>query len=656
MELIETRTDTLSTMKLRLLAVAFISVLSTCLASWSPNANAQASPAGTVSTNWNSTISGSTGTWRLDVTNPHVVSGSKHSGGFCFGFNLELNGASVFNSAILHNPRLDTYPLTVAFFTPANTNGQVNQIQDLAVADLQSSLEYQFNSSTVITSGNNFTTASPLCVSASDWTTTWKSISTPKMPVEAAIQIRYVIGASNLIYSRFVYFPISTSLFSFLPNQATSASAVKKANSLVSIPPTPDTSRPMYVATTAITSCEKDPTCLNYVRGPNVLGPNYATDPHQAWTEISHPTIVGTATPGATLTVTGGEWVGPSVPTYLFVWHHCSEGQGDDLTNGYAAGPYYYAGMTTLNWRPQIFCGDFAVGSEGTSFTIPANYPAGYVTVQEFVQLSPNQAGFGFYESAKGLPVTTNGVVGTPPGIQTSSVRICPISCTDPHLARPINGYSEGFAKTIDSSIGQIVSSTTGSNSTFLSPSLSWYLCTNSDTKSTSQVPADCLISPTSSNSRKYQVQQSDGGKNLRLCATATNSIGSSTQCSPTYFLTTPAFLVSKPTLSGTATVGSSLTISQGIWGGAPTPQILTAWYSCDYVPVNLDSAISLGLENGTPSFPSCGLPVGPRNVTSFAVTAQNQNKFIIVLITGTNTGNGEVAGASTYLISNKVP
>ena len=80
-----------------------------------------------------------------------------------------------------------------------------------------------------------------------------------------------------------------------------------------------------------------------------------------------------------------------------------------------------------------------------------------------------------------------------------------------------------------------------------------------------------------------YTVQSADAGHSLVCEVTATNSAGTTTATSAAVSVAaSPPADTTKPTLSGTAAVGSSLSCSPGTWTGEPTPTLTYQWLRDD--------------------------------------------------------------------------
>ncbi|PWL18993.1 hypothetical protein DKP76_07130 [Falsochrobactrum shanghaiense] len=79
------------------------------------------------------------------------------------------------------------------------------------------------------------------------------------------------------------------------------------------------------------------------------------------------------------------------------------------------------------------------------------------------------------------------------------------------------------------------------------------------------------------------------------------------------------------PAITGTATVGQTLTVTNGTWTGTPTPTYARQWYADD-----------VAIEGAT--------------ATTYALTAAEEGAVITVVVTATNAA-GSVTAASNATV-----
>jgi hypothetical protein len=83
-----------------------------------------------------------------------------------------------------------------------------------------------------------------------------------------------------------------------------------------------------------------------------------------------------------------------------------------------------------------------------------------------------------------------------------------------------------------------------------------------------------------------------------------------------------------KPTVSGTATVGKSLSAGQGTWTGNPRPTIRYQWYACTTAVTAARSTV-----------PSTCKKITSATRSTFKLTSAQRGKYVAVLVTGTSLG-----------------
>ena len=141
----------------------------------------------------------------------------------------------------------------------------------------------------------------------------------------------------------------------------------------------------------------------------------------------------------------------------------------------------------------------------------------------------------------------------------------------------------------------------TASNGVWLAyPSASisrqWYRCGSSVAVGDSVPPNCSAIS--GETGATYSQSLADAGKYLTIATTSSNSVGSRFVISAaTSTSNYPPTLVSEPTISGAAVLGSTLTSSYGEWLGFPVPSVSYQWYRCAVVIAQETSSMPLGCE-----------------------------------------------------------
>jgi len=164
--------------------------------------------------------------------------------------------------------------------------------------------------------------------------------------------------------------------------------------------------------------------------------------------------------------------------------------------------------------------------------------------------------------------------------------------------------------------------------------SLQWARCTATKVVTTT-LPATCT-EITGATTATYAVTAADAGKFLTLRSTATNSQGSYTSWSASSAAVTEIpSVTAEPALTGSNRVGSSASISAGVWRGSPIPTISYAWFTCSAsVPVTGPAVASTCVDV-------------PATSSSVTWSAAHVGKFGAVKVTATNA-----AGASSRWIT----
>ena len=164
--------------------------------------------------------------------------------------------------------------------------------------------------------------------------------------------------------------------------------------------------------------------------------------------------------------------------------------------------------------------------------------------------------------------------------------------------------------------VGSSVAATTGSwDDAPTGFTYAWLRCTTNNTLATCTTIAGA-------DQSSYALSVDDDARYLRVVVTATNPIGSVAQHSYPVKITRvrPASTV-RPTVSGTARVGSVLTATVGDWDNSPAGYAY-AWQRC----------------TTNNAFASC-TPIAGADQATYTLTASDQTFWIRVLVTATNSG-----------------
>ena len=83
-----------------------------------------------------------------------------------------------------------------------------------------------------------------------------------------------------------------------------------------------------------------------------------------------------------------------------------------------------------------------------------------------------------------------------------------------------------------------------------------------------------------------------------------------------------------KPTITGTAIIGRTMTAKTGTWGGTPAPTYRYQWHACTKAVTAARSTV-----------PSTCTVIAGATRSTFKLTAAQRNKYVAVLVTGTSLG-----------------
>ena len=72
--------------------------------------------------------------------------------------------------------------------------------------------------------------------------------------------------------------------------------------------------------------------------------------------QVSPMRITGLATPGGTLTIEGGDWIGPYTPKITYLWVLCRGGLPQDYRDGFAEGPAFFNSWLDIDFRSKTLC------------------------------------------------------------------------------------------------------------------------------------------------------------------------------------------------------------------------------------------------------------------------------------------------------------
>ena len=198
--------------------------------------------------------------------------------------------------------------------------------------------------------------------------------------------------------------------------------------------------------------------------------------------------------------------------------------------------------------------------------------------------------------------VTGTNTIGS---ADTTSISIIPTSIPFNILTSPpiISGTG---------SVGFILTCSTGTWTGYPTPTLTyqWY-------RGDTPIPSATTYS--------YAILISDVGYSITCRVTGTNTNGSAVAISTPITLNGPPVNKLPPTISGTGSVGSTLTSTTGSWSGYPTPTFTYQWYRGD-------------------------IPILSATNNSYIIQTDDIGKLIICKVTGTNTIGSAVVATSNSI------
>ena len=167
-----------------------------------------------------------------------------------------------------------------------------------------------------------------------------------------------------------------------------------------------------------------------------------------------------------------------------------------------------------------------------------------------------------------------------------------------------------------------------GTWSAFPEPTTSyqWFRCTSQVEAVATSLPSQCS-EISGATSTTYTQVSADSSRFITVRTTQTNSVGTTNHwATATATTNQPPTLVTEPTISGTASFGSTLTVNPGSWQGFPTPTFSYQWYSCDVENLISGSNVPTGCQE-----------IGA-NSQSISLSGQVAGKHVIVRVTAANS------------------
>jgi aqualysin 1 len=174
--------------------------------------------------------------------------------------------------------------------------------------------------------------------------------------------------------------------------------------------------------------------------------------------------------------------------------------------------------------------------------------------------------------------------------------------------------------------------------------SFNWLACTRSDSRSRSgsSIPRECSSLSAPSN-REYTVGADAIGKYLRVLITGSNTAGSSSVMSATTrsVIASAPVNTASPSISGTASLNSSLTGNAGSWTSSPSARFSYQWMQCS----NSDSVDSCTAISRATS-------------TRFRIATEQGGSYLRFQVTASNSAGTVIAhsAATTQVFAPPAP
>lgn len=288
------------------------------------------------------------------------------------------------------------------------------------------------------------------------------------------------------------------------------------------------------------------------------------------------PVVTGTASAYSTLTASSGTWAGDPAPTYTYQWLRC--------TAAGAAANTLPAGCTTIS------------GATQATYVIAAADYQKYLRVQ----------------------VTATNDLGSASKYTAASAKIA--GRITVNTVAPIITGTTAVNATLTGAKG------TWTGAPVPTHTYQWLRCTRAGSASDA-LPSGCTTISGATRTT-YKLTTTDYGKYLRLKVVGTNSLGSDTKYSAATAKIAgidPVNTVA-PRITGTASVGSTVTGTEGTWTGFPDPTSTYQWFRC----TSAGSA-----STAQPS--GCTAISGATRSTYKLVTADKTAGYLRVRVTGTS-------------------
>ncbi|HLY50430.1 MAG TPA: hypothetical protein VKR21_14660 [Solirubrobacteraceae bacterium] len=322
------------------------------------------------------------------------------------------------------------------------------------------------------------------------------------------------------------------------------------------------------------------------------------------------PAVSGPAVLGGTLTASSGVWSGS--PTFTYQWEDCdSSGENCSLIPGATSSSYVLASSDVGSTVKVLVSAANSAGSSSTASS-PTAVIAGAPANTAVPAVSGSAVLGGTLTASNGVwsgspaPTftyqwedcdSTGGSCSPIPGATASTYVLSSsdVGSTVKVLVSAANSAGSSSAGSSPTSVIAAAPANTGAPAVSGSAVLGGTLTASNGLWSGSPAPAfsyqweDCdstggNCSPIpGATASTYVLANSDVGSTVKVLVSAANSAGSSsTASSPTAVIAGAPTNTAPPTVFGAAVLGGTLTASNGVWAGLPTPIFSYQWEDCD--------------------------------------------------------------------------
>ncbi len=257
---------------------------------------------------------------------------------------------------------------------------------------------------------------------------------------------------------------------------------------------------------------------------------------------VATPVVTGTATRGSVLSTTQIAWTGTPTPSLSLQWYRC------------------VSPVDTVATVVPDGCAAIS-GATAATYTIVEADAGKYLTA---ASAATNVAG-----TARKIALSSTIVQSLP------SIVVAPTITGDRWLGSELTVADGQWFEYPEATV-----------------TYQWYRC-SSPVVAAATVPAHCSESITGATTNTYTLDGADAGKYLTAVVEHTNSLGTTRHIAAQPIATfLPPSIDTEPTLTGTAALGSTLTLSEGLWSGYPAPTVSSRLYSCSTEKKTTDNQV----------------------------------------------------------------